>query len=89
MLTNIKSPPQSHLGKARRYPSRQRMHSSTACASSAMSIADKSSYSATDKLHPYQFSPLTNRSLTITFTVYVNPKFPNPTYRANPIATAS
>jgi len=49
----VTSPPQSQLGRVCGYPSWQRMHSSTACASSAMSTADKSSYSAADTLYPY------------------------------------
>ena len=44
-LLQQRCPHRSHLGRARRYPSRQRMHSSTACASCAMSTTDKSSYS--------------------------------------------
>jgi len=60
--------PQSHLRRACRYPSLQRMHSSTACASCAMSTADKSSCSSAGTLHPY-ISPLTHQSLTITFTI--------------------
>jgi len=48
----VASPPQSHLGRVRCYPSRQRMHLPAACASCAMSTADKSSYSATSTLHP-------------------------------------
>ena len=63
------SPPESHLGRAHRYPSRQRMHSSTACANCAVSTADKSSYSATGTLHLYHSSPLTHRSLTVIFTI--------------------
>jgi len=47
----------------------QRMHSSAACASCAMSTADKSNYSAAGTLHPYHISPLTHWSLTITFTI--------------------
>jgi len=47
------SPPQSHFGRAHRYASWQIMHSSTACASCALSTADKSSYSAVGTLHPY------------------------------------
>jgi len=43
---------QSHLGRARRYPSRQRMHSSAACASCATSTADTSRYSAAGTLYP-------------------------------------
>jgi len=45
------SPPQSHLGRVRRYPSWQRVHSSAACVSCAMYAADKSSYSAVGTLH--------------------------------------
>jgi len=59
----------SHLGRAHCYPSRQRMHSSAACASCATSIADKSSYLAAGTLHPYRIIPLTHRSLTVTFTL--------------------
>jgi len=34
-----------------------------------MSTADKSSYSAAGTLHPYHFSPLIHRCLTLTFTL--------------------
>jgi len=50
--------PTSHLGRAHRHPSWQRMPSSAACASCAMFISDKSNYSAAGTLHPYHFSPL-------------------------------
>jgi len=59
---------QSHLGTAHHYLSQQRMHSSAACASCAMSTADKSSYSAAG-MHACHISPLTHWSLTITFTL--------------------
>jgi len=62
-FTFATNPPQSHFGKAHHYPSWQRMHSSAACASCAMSTADKSSYSAVGTLHPYHVSPLTHRFL--------------------------
>jgi len=65
----ITSPPQSYLGRACRYPSWQSMHLSAACASCAMSTADKSSYSAVGTLHTYYISPLTHRPLTVTFTI--------------------
>jgi len=49
------SPPQSHLGRERRYPSRQRMDSPTSCAiSCAIPIADESNHSATGTLHPHR-----------------------------------
>jgi len=51
---NITSPPQSDLGRALRLPSRQRMHLSAACASCAMSTADKSNHSAVGTPHPYR-----------------------------------
>jgi len=69
-MPNKTSPPQSHLGTACRYASRQRMHSSAACASCTMSTADKSSYLAVGTLHPYY---IPNRNL------YVNAK-DNPIY---------
>jgi len=72
----ITSPPQSHLGRAHRHSLRQRMHSSTACASCAMSTADKSSYSAAGTLHPYHFSPLTYRSLSLTLLTVLIPLQP-------------
>jgi len=46
------------------------MHSSAACASSALSTANKSSYSAIGTLHAYHISPLAHqslRSLSIAF----------------------
>jgi len=51
----LTSPPQSYLGRVHCYPSWQRMHLSAACASWAMSTADKSSYmySSAWILHPY------------------------------------
>ena len=66
ILTSL---PQSHLGRVHCYLSQQRIHSSTACASGAMSTADNCSYSVVGTLHPYYFSPLTHRSLTLTFTL--------------------
>jgi len=57
------------FGKSASLTSRQGMHSSTACASCAISTADKSSYSSVGTLHPYHISPLTHRSLTVTFTI--------------------
>ena len=65
----LQCPPESHLGRVRRYPSWQRMLSCAACASCTMSTADKSSYSAAGTLYPYHISPLTYRSLTIAFTL--------------------
>jgi len=45
---------QSHLGRARRYPSRQRIDSPASCATNcAVPTADEFSYSATGKLHPH------------------------------------
>ena len=58
------NPLQSNLGRARRRPSRQRMHSSAACASSAMSTADKSNDSAAGMLPPYR---------SATFFLYARP----------------
>jgi len=72
IIITITSPPQSHLGRVHHFPSWQKMHSCAACASCAMSTADKSSYSAMGTLHPYHdtnISPLTHRSLTVTFTL--------------------
>ena len=49
------SPPQCHMGTARRHPSRQRMHSPASCAiSCAMPTADESSHSAAGTLHPHR-----------------------------------
>jgi len=50
------------------YQSWQRMHSSVVCASCAMSTAHNC-YSATGTLHPYHFSTLTHRSLTVTLNL--------------------
>jgi len=48
------SPPQSHLGRTRRYPSRQRMDSPASCAANcAVPTADESSHSAARTLHPH------------------------------------
>jgi len=69
MCSKYNKSSQSHLGRAYHYPSRQRMHLSAACASCAMSTADKSSYLAMGMLHPHHISPLTHRSLTVTFTI--------------------
>jgi len=67
----ITRPPQSHLGRASCHPSRQRMDSSTVCASCAMSTA-------AGMLHPYHFSPLTVDSFIHNPKLYPNP---NPSYR--------
>jgi len=80
------SPPQSHLGEARRHPSQQRMHSSSLCATScAMLTADESNHLAAGTLHlhcsvtcvPYVTDrptlSLDNRSVRIlhTFTILI------------------
>jgi len=88
MSNNIKTtinPPQSHLGRVHHNPSWQRMHSSAAYASRAMSTADKSSFLAMGMLHPYHFSPLT------VDTSVLNPNLdpnPNPSYHTNLTTTA-
>jgi len=74
------SPPQSHLRRARCYPSWQRMHLSVACVSCAMSTADNSSCSDTGMLHQSLDTSVPNGNL------YPNP---NPTYHTNPTTTAS
>jgi len=68
-VTTTTSPPQSHLGKAHRHPSQQRMHLSAVCASCAMTTADQSNYSAAGTLHPYHCSPVTHQFLLLIFTL--------------------
>jgi len=64
---------QSHLGRACCHSSWQKMHSSTACASCAMSTAYKSSYS--------DISLQSHHSLVPNSNIYANL---NPTYCTNP-----
>jgi len=52
---------------------RPRMHSSAAYASCTSATADESSYSADGTLHPHHFSPLTHRSIILTFTLNLTP----------------
>jgi len=68
-VINLTSPPESYLGRAHYYSSWQRIHSSAVCASCAMSTTNDCSYSAVGTLHLYHFSPLTHRSLIVTFTL--------------------
>jgi len=67
----ITSPPQSHLGRVHRYPSQQRMHSSAACDSCAVSTAGKSSYSYSAMAMPHLCQSLDTLvpNLTITLTL--------------------
>jgi len=53
-VTRLTSPPQSHLGRTRRYPSRQRLDLLASCATSCViPTADESNHSATGTLHPH------------------------------------
>ena len=52
LLTAATNPPQSHLGRVRCYPSRQRLDLPASCVTScAVPTADESSHSATGTLH--------------------------------------
>jgi len=86
MITELTSPPQSHLGRVHRHPSLQIMHSSAVCAICAVSTAYKSSYSAAGMLNPYHFSPFTVDTLVPNLNLYTNP---NPSYLTNPTTSAS
>ena len=86
VATKRTSPPQSHLGTVRRYPSRQRMHSSAACAGCAMSTADKCSYSAAGTL--YIHSMILHQSLDTSVPNHNLYHNSNPTYRTNPSTVA-
>jgi len=65
MIIIVTSPPQSHLGRARSYPLRQRLDSPISCAANcAIPTADKSNYSATGK------------ELPLPWLEIITPKFP-------------
>ena len=59
------SPPQSHLGRGHRYPSRQRLDSPASC---AIPTADESNHSATGTLHIHG-NATCNSSASCSFSI--------------------
>jgi len=61
----LASPPQTNLGSAHRLLSWQKMHSSTACASCAMSTAEESNHSTAGMLYPHHTNGHTSLSKAV------------------------